>query len=37
MNLHFPTPVITDILLVLFHVFPQIPLISAEVFEWASK
>lgn len=31
MNLHFSTPVITDILLILFHVFPQTALISAEV------
>lgn len=31
MNLHFSTLVITDILLILFHVFPQIALISAEV------
>ena len=31
MNLHFSTPVITDILLILFHVIPQICLISAEM------
>lgn len=31
MNLHFSTAVITGILLISFHVFPQISLISAEM------